>query len=76
LQLLSRVLYKLNPHVALEISAKIREKHNDAMGVPIKKEMHQLFHEMYGKKNTRPENLLEFKLLYLRGKLDDIKKSS
>jgi hypothetical protein len=58
------------------ISAKIREKHNDAIGVPIKKEMHQLFHEMYGKKNTRPENLLEFKLLYLRGKLDDIKKSS
>lgn len=46
---------------------KFREYHKNNLGVPIEKELHILFHRLYGYRNNTSEQLEEFKNKYLDG---------
>lgn len=47
-----------------------RQRHEEVVGVPLKKEVHKLFHMIYGKKNTTMEDLIEFKARFLSGEFN------
>jgi len=44
----------------------LKAKHADTMGVPIERDIHTLFHKIYGYE-TNKEDLIEFKMEYLNG---------
>lgn len=52
------------------INLKLKEKHNDFVGIPLTKEIHDLFHRVYGRKDTTMEDLMEFKQRFLSGEFN------
>lgn len=57
------------------ILAKLYERHDEVVGVPLRKHIHELFHKVYGYETTM-EDLYEFKARYLAGEFDDKKETA
>lgn len=55
-----------------EIKLKFIEKHADFVGIPLNKEIHILFHQLYGTINTTMDDLKEFKERYLSGEFNKL----
>ncbi|MED0958284.1 hypothetical protein [Bacillus paramycoides] len=43
------------------IVSKVKHLHEQIEGIPLRKDIHQLFHEVYGKENNTINQLYEFK---------------
>lgn len=56
------------------IVERLREYHEDIIGVPLREDIHKLFHHIYGYDVT-PYDLSEFKARYLAGEFDDKEKT-
>jgi hypothetical protein len=48
---------------------RIMELHDENLGVCLRKDVHQLFHKLYGNKNTTPEDFYEFKDKVISGEI-------
>lgn len=53
------------------ITEGIKKRHTKELGVPLRYEIHRLFHSIYGNSNT-PEQYYEFKERYMRGEFAEI----
>ena len=49
------------------IIGSIEEKHKEVLGVPLRKDIHKLFHHLYGRKDNTTDQLDEFKLRWNSG---------
>ncbi|MFB6800462.1 hypothetical protein ACFCVU_04460 [Peribacillus butanolivorans] len=56
------------------ILAKLYDRHDEVVGVPLRKHIHELFHKVYGYETTM-EDLYEFKARYFAGEFDDKKET-
>lgn len=54
------------------IKSGIIEEHNLLLGVPIRKDLHKLFHNLYGSNYTIPEQFEDFKQRFLKGEFTSI----
>jgi hypothetical protein len=70
---LYHTINEYDPEMLDFIIEKLKEKHEEMMGIPIRKEIHILFHKIYGKENTTIEDLKEFKQRFLAGEFNDVK---
>lgn len=68
-----KVHVKLSDYSALEkelMKNKLLEIHNDIKGIPLRREIHKLFHRVYGDINVSYEYVLEFKSKIESGEID------
>jgi len=56
------------------ILAKLYERHDEVVGVPLRKHIHELFHKVYGYETTM-EDLYEFKARFFAGEFDEEKET-
>lgn len=62
-----------SPEEINSIEKEVERLHNIyPLGICLKKNIHQLFHKIYGNKNTTPENFYEFKNRYFSGEFNNI----
>jgi len=54
-----------------EIRVRFIEKHKGVVGIPLKKELHEMFHRIYGYENIDFFHVAEFKNRYLSGEFTD-----
>ncbi|MBI0580546.1 hypothetical protein IEC97_24680 [Neobacillus cucumis] len=50
---------------------QLEQKHDEIVGIPLRKHVHQLFHKIYGKKNNTLEQFIEFKTRWDKGEFNE-----
>ncbi len=70
-----RTMGEYDPFVLGMLTEQFLKEHDRFPGIPLLPEIHNLFHHMYGwDEEVTMDNLLEFKQLYLDGKLNALSK--
>ncbi|MFB3167079.1 hypothetical protein P5G62_008140 [Neobacillus sp. 179-C4.2 HS] len=53
------------------IFRRLEQKHDEIVGIPLRKQVHILFHKIYGRKNNTLEQFLEFKRSWEKGEFNE-----
>jgi hypothetical protein len=49
----------------------LEQKHDEIAGIPLRNQVHILFHKIYGRKNNTLEQFLEFKRSWEKGEFNE-----
>lgn len=68
-----RILNELSIDEENKLKLMVVKLHNEyGLGIPLRKDIHRLFHHLYGKKENTQEQFEEFKVRYYNGEFDDL----
>lgn len=76
LHLDNKNLYEITIDELSSIRTLIDKRHTIGLGIPLTKELHRLFHSIYGNRVNTEQQFLEFKNRYFDGEFDYINKGS